>query len=67
MIEFTRALTRPIISIICAAVLAQVIVEQIAIPEYQWAVLTIPVLWWFVDRTVRRKNEKAMSRKQDKK
>ena len=52
--EFIRSITRPIISIIFAAVIAQVITQQIPISEWQWAVLVIPILWWFGDRTYHR-------------
>ena len=54
MIEFVRGAVRPVISIIFACVIAQVVTEKISIPPAQWALLTIPITWWFVDRTVRK-------------
>ena len=54
-----RAVTRPIVTIIFAAVIAQVITEQISIPWEQWALLASVILWWFGDRTVGHIKEKA--------
>ena len=52
--EFFRAATRPAVTVIFAAVIAQVVVEQIPIPEAIWAILVVPILWWFGQRTVER-------------
>ena len=46
-----RAATRPIVTIIFAAVIAQVITEGIEIPWEQWTLLSGVILWWFGDRT----------------
>ena len=51
MVDFIRGITRPCISIIFAAVIAQVVVEQIPVSETVWAVLVVPIFWWFADRT----------------
>jgi len=51
-------MVRPIITFIFAAVIAQVIVEQIPIPEYQWLILVIPIGWWFRDRTIAHSKKK---------
>ena len=50
--DILRKSTRPIVTIIFAAVLAQVVVEGIDAPEW-FLGLAIPViLWWFGERTV---------------
>jgi len=56
--EFFRAATRPIVTVIFAATIAQVVVEGIEAP--QWFIgLAIPViLWWFGERTVGHIKEK---------
>lgn len=53
-----RKATRPIVTIIFAATIAQVVVEEIDAP--QWFLgLAIPViLWWFGERTVTHIKEK---------
>lgn len=50
--DIFRKATRPVVTIIFAAVLAQVVVEGIDAP--QWFLgLAIPcILWWFGERTV---------------
>jgi len=59
VIWFICGATRPAISIIFAGVIAQVITQQIDIPEYQWLVLVGFVGWWFRDRTVLHNRESA--------
>lgn len=63
--SIARAVARPIVTIIFAAVIAQVIIERIPIPEYQWAVLVGVVLWWFGDRTAQHVKGKAATDAQD--
>jgi hypothetical protein len=46
-----RAVTRPIVTIIFAAVIAQVIVEGIEPPEWFVGLAITVIGWWFVDRT----------------
>ena len=50
--EIFRAVTRPIVTVIFAAVIAQVVIEGIDAP--QWFLgLAIPIIgWWFTERTV---------------
>ena len=50
--DIFRKATRPIVTIIFAATIAQVVVEKIDAP--QWFLgLAIPViLWWFGERTI---------------
>ena len=59
--EIFRKATRPIVTIIFAAAIAQVVVEKIDAP--QWFLgLAIPViLWWFGERTVGHIKDKASS------
>jgi len=50
--DILRKSTRPIVTIIFAAVIAQVVVEGINAPEW-FLGLAIPcILWWFGERTV---------------
>jgi len=58
-----RAVTRPIIAIIFAGVIAQLVVERIAAPDWFIYGLAMPcILWWFGERTIthiaERKNSK---------
>ncbi len=56
--EVARAATRPAVTVIFAAVIAQVVVERIDAP--QWFLgLAIPcITWWFAERTVTHIKEK---------
>ena len=58
IVEIFRGATRPIVTVIFAAVIAQVVVEKITAP--QWFIgLAIPcILWWFGERTVAHIKEK---------
>ena len=58
IVEIIRGATRPIVTVIFAAVIAQVVVEKITAP--QWFIgLAIPcILWWFGERTVTHIKEK---------
>lgn len=50
-----RAVTRPIITIVMVGVVAQVVVERIAAPDWFIYGLAMPcILWWFGERAVRR-------------
>ena len=56
--EVARAVTRPAVTVIFAAVIAQVVVERIDAPEW-FLGLAIPcITWWFTERTVKRIKEK---------
>jgi len=50
--NFFRAVTRPAVTIIFAAVIAQVVIEGIAAPQWFLALASGCILWWFGDRTV---------------
>jgi hypothetical protein len=49
---FCRAITRPAVTIIFAAVIAQVVIEGIAAPQWFLALASGCIMWWFGDRTV---------------
>jgi hypothetical protein len=49
---FFRAATRPAVTIIFAAVIAQVVIEGITAPQWFLALASACILWWFGDRAV---------------
>jgi hypothetical protein len=50
--EIFRAIARPAVTVIFAAVIAQAVIEGIAVPEW-FLSLAIPcITWWFAERTV---------------
>ena len=51
--DLFRAATRPVVTVIFAAVIAQVVVEGIDAPDWFIALATTSILWWFGDRTVK--------------
>ena len=53
-----RAATRPIVTVIFAAVIAQVVVERIDAPEWFIAMAIACITWWFGDRTIQHIKEK---------
>ncbi|MFO7903859.1 MAG: hypothetical protein R6U98_14440 [Pirellulaceae bacterium] len=58
--EVARASTRPIVTIIFAAVIAQVVVERIDAPQWFLALASGCVLWWFGDRTAQHIKERKI-------
>jgi len=50
--QIIRAIARPAISIIFAAVIAQIVVEKITAPEWFLAVAIPCITWWFIERAV---------------
>jgi len=56
--NFFRAATRPAITIIFAAVIAQVVTQGITPPQWFIALASACILWWFGDRTVQHIKEK---------
>jgi hypothetical protein len=50
--EMFRAVARPAITIIFAAVIAQVVVQGIAVPEWFLALAIPCITWWFAERTI---------------
>ena len=56
---FFRAITRPVVTVIFAAVIAEAVIEQINPPQWFLALASGCILWWFGDRTAQRlKNNK---------
>jgi hypothetical protein len=49
---FLQAATRPVITVIFAGVIAQVVIEGITPPQWFLALATGAITWWFADRTV---------------
>ena len=59
--DIFRKATRPIVTVIFAATIAQVVTQGIDAPEW-FLGLAIPViLWWFGERTVTHVREKTPS------
>jgi len=56
--NFFRAATRPAVTIIFAAVIAQVVIDGIDAPQWFLALASACILWWFGDRTVQHIKEK---------
>lgn len=52
-----RAATRPIVTIIFAAVIAQVVVQKIDAPEWFIGMALTVIGWWFVQKTIERAKE----------
>jgi hypothetical protein len=50
--DFFRAVTRPVVTIIFAAVIAQVVIDKIEVPHWFLGLASACILWWFGDRTV---------------
>ena len=50
--ELFRAVARPAVTIIFAAVIAQVVVERIDAPQWFLALAIPTISWWFAERTV---------------
>jgi hypothetical protein len=50
--EIFRAVTRPAVTIIFAAVIAQAVTERIELPQWFLGLASACILWWFGDRTV---------------
>ena len=56
--DFFRAATRPAVTIIFAAVIAQVVIDRIDAPQWFLGLASGCILWWFGDRTVQHIKEK---------
>jgi len=52
IVQIIRAIARPAISVIFAAVIAQIVVEGIAAPEWFLALAIPCILWYFGERAV---------------
>jgi len=56
--NFFRAATRRAVTIIFAAVIAQVVIEGIDAPQWFLGLASGCILWWFGDRTVQHIKER---------
>ena len=56
--DFFRSVTRPAVTIIFAAVIAQVVVDGIDAPQWFLGLASACILWWFGDRTVQHIKDK---------
>jgi hypothetical protein len=61
--DFFRAATRPVVTVIFAAVIAQIVVQGIDAPQWFLALASACILWWFGDRTVQHIKEKKEEQK----
>jgi hypothetical protein len=50
--ELFRAVARPVITIIFAAVIAQTVVQGIDVPQWFLALAIPCITWWFAERTI---------------
>jgi hypothetical protein len=64
--DFFRAATRPAVTIIFAAVIAQVVVQGIDAPQWFLGLASACILWWFGDRTVQHLKEKKTDQESSK-
>jgi len=56
--DLFRAVARPAVTIIFAAVIAQVVIEGIDVPQWFLALAIPCITWWFAERTVTHVKEK---------
>ena len=56
--DFFRSVTRPALTIIFAAVIAQVVVDGIDAPQWFLGLASACIIWWFGDRTVQHIKDK---------
>ena len=52
VVEIIRAIARPAISVIFAAVIAQAVIEGITPPEWFLALAIPTIVWWFGERAI---------------
>ena len=52
IVDIFRAIVRPAVTIIFAAVIAQVVIEGIDAPQWFLGLAGGCILWWFGDRTI---------------
>ena len=56
--QIFRAVTRPVVTVIFAAVIAQVVIDGIDAPQWFLGLASACILCWFGDRTVQHIKEK---------
>jgi len=52
IVQIIRAIARPAISVIFAAVIAQAVIEGITLPEWFLGLAGTCILWWFGERAI---------------
>ena len=57
-VDIIRGATRPIVTIIMAAVVAQIVVEGIDAPAWFLSLAGACILWWFGQQTIRSLKDK---------
>jgi hypothetical protein len=60
MIEIIRAITRPAVTIIFAAVIAQVVIDRLEVPDWFLIMANVVILEWWGERVVTHIKEKAV-------
>jgi hypothetical protein len=63
--EFFRKATRPVVTIIFAAVIAQVVVQRIEAPEWFIALSVTIIAFWFGERTITHIKEKTTGKQKE--
>jgi len=56
--EFFRSATRPVVTVIFSATIAQVVVQQITAPQWFVALSVTIIAFWFGERAITRIKEK---------
>jgi len=51
-IELVRAIARPAVTVILAAVIAQAVIDRIEVPQWFLALAIPCITWWFAERTI---------------
>jgi hypothetical protein len=60
-----RAATRPAVTIIFAAVIAQVVIEKIDAPQWFLAMASVVILEWWGERTIARIRDKGAGKQKE--
>jgi hypothetical protein len=56
--QMFRAVARPAVTVIFAAVIAQAVIQGVEVPQWFLA-LAIPIIsWWFAERTIQHAKDK---------
>lgn len=58
VVDIVRGATRPIVTIIFAAVVAQIVVQKIEAPAWFLSLSGVCILWWFGQQTIRSLKDK---------
>lgn len=63
--DIFRKATRPVVTVIFAAAIAQVVTQPIDAPEWFIGLSTVVILWWFGERTMKHIKGKNSSEGED--